>query len=173
MLDQHAYADFFVAYPPSRGFPNIKYSRSVESRRDFRARERWKRRRGWCWKQPTWKSQFLLFSSFFPSLPRCRRVILAMALSIDCLGRSARSTVLESALWYIASYYLVIMLRVGFLFSLRHRERNAKETVGASCLWCNTPEMIQFPFSDYQHARGSRLVTFPLVLFKFKKKRKR
>jgi len=40
------------------------------------------------WKQPTWKSQFLLFSTR-PFLPSSSRAILAMALSIDYFDRSA------------------------------------------------------------------------------------
>lgn len=113
----------------SRGLPNIKYSRSVESPPGFPGKGEVKKTTRLVLETADLKIAIsALFIALSLSSSLRRRAILAMALSIDCLGRSARSIVLESALWYIASYYLVIMLRVGFLFSSRHRKRNAEET---------------------------------------------
>lgn len=103
----------------------------------------------------------LFIVSLSPFLPS--RAILAMTLSIDCFGRSARSIVLKSALWYVASYYLVIMLRVDFLFS-RHGTEETTAQVAFDA--ANTPEMIRFPCGDYQHARQLCLTTFPRIVFR-------
>lgn len=62
------------------------------------------------------------------SLPSPAGTILAMALWIDFYGRSTRSIVLESALWYVASYYLVIMLRVEFSLFTGGEETAARES---------------------------------------------
>lgn len=83
---------------------------------------------GWRGNSRPENRNFCSFHRVPPSVPH-GRAIPAMALSIDSLlRRSARSIVFESALWYVASYYLVIMLRVGFLSPRRTEKQRKRES---------------------------------------------
>lgn len=161
----------FTPLPLSR-FAKHKIQPKRWNPRDFRgrtARERGGGRRGWREKDgdrlrlETADLKIAISALFIASLSPFLRAerFWQWRSPIDWFGRSVRSIVLKSALWYVASYYLVIMLRVDFLFSRHGVEETAARVAFDAA---NTPEMIRFPCSDYQHAHQLYLATFPRVM---------